>query len=322
MPSKSIAPHLGRIGEGVGARVHDHRVRVPARPEPIAQLHVLVGPVVALVVVEQLLVPEVQGLLDLVGRHHVPGDAPAAQVVERRHEAGEQERGVERRRQRGREADAARHRRHDRDQRARIVKGRVLGVAQIRVHPSLVGARHREAVPEHDQIELGALERHRHVLPQLRPCPLVAGRSGDPAQPSRPNPACGLNAQNHIRCIFVIAALVLRRGPSLQRTLAQPEFQLYGPVARSVLLASAGVRADTPATFGYAPDGPRSRRHVRLRAQRGDRGGNPAFGVGPVGAMLLGMLTAFGGGIVRDVLVRDVPTVRRTEPSSTRSRLS
>ncbi|HEY1127673.1 MAG TPA: TRIC cation channel family protein [Actinomycetota bacterium] len=38
--------------------------------------------------------------------------------------------------------------------------------------------------------------------------------------------------------------------------------------------------------------------------------------------MLLGMLTAFGGGIVRDVLVRDVPTVRRTEPSSTRSRLS
>jgi uncharacterized membrane protein YeiH len=38
--------------------------------------------------------------------------------------------------------------------------------------------------------------------------------------------------------------------------------------------------------------------------------------------MLLGMLTAFGGGIVRDGLVRDVPTVRRTEPSSTRSRLS
>ena len=57
---------------------------IPARPEPIAQLHVLVGPVVALVVVEQLLVPEVQGLLDLVGRHHVPRDAPPAQVVERR----------------------------------------------------------------------------------------------------------------------------------------------------------------------------------------------------------------------------------------------
>ena len=32
-----------------------------------------------------------------------------------------------------------------------------------------------------------------------------------------------------------------------------------------------------------------------------------AFGIGPVGAMLLGMLTGIGGGIVRDVLVRETP---------------
>src|SRR5262249_41159126 len=38
-----------------------------------------------------------------------------------------------------------------------------------------------------------------------------------------------------------------------------------------------------------------------------------AFDVGPVGAMLLGMLTGIGGGIVRDVLVREIPTVLRTE---------
>jgi len=38
-----------------------------------------------------------------------------------------------------------------------------------------------------------------------------------------------------------------------------------------------------------------------------------AFGIGPVGAMLLGMLTGIGGGIVRDVLVREIPTVLRTE---------
>ena len=30
-----------------------------------------------------------------------------------------------------------------------------------------------------------------------------------PDQPSRPNPAWGLNAQNHIKCIFVIAVVVL-----------------------------------------------------------------------------------------------------------------
>src|SRR4029450_9887902 len=37
-----------------------------------------------------------------------------------------------------------------------------------------------------------------------------------PAQPSRPNPAWGLNAQNHIKCIFVMAALSLLRCPFLR----------------------------------------------------------------------------------------------------------
>ncbi|HEY7249137.1 MAG TPA: trimeric intracellular cation channel family protein [Methylomirabilota bacterium] len=38
-----------------------------------------------------------------------------------------------------------------------------------------------------------------------------------------------------------------------------------------------------------------------------------AFGVGPVGALMLGMLTGIGGGMVRDILVREIPTVLRTE---------
>ena len=38
-----------------------------------------------------------------------------------------------------------------------------------------------------------------------------------------------------------------------------------------------------------------------------------AFHVGPVAATLLGMLTGIGGGIVLDVLVREIPTVLRTE---------
>jgi uncharacterized membrane protein YeiH len=38
-----------------------------------------------------------------------------------------------------------------------------------------------------------------------------------------------------------------------------------------------------------------------------------AFHTGPVAAMLLGMLTGIGGGIMRDVLVREIPTVLRTE---------
>ena len=38
-----------------------------------------------------------------------------------------------------------------------------------------------------------------------------------------------------------------------------------------------------------------------------------AFGVGPVGAVMLGMLTGIGGGIARDVLVAQVPNVLRRE---------
>jgi uncharacterized membrane protein YeiH len=38
-----------------------------------------------------------------------------------------------------------------------------------------------------------------------------------------------------------------------------------------------------------------------------------AYHAGPVPATLLGMLTGIGGGMVRDVLVREIPTVLRTE---------
>ena len=38
-----------------------------------------------------------------------------------------------------------------------------------------------------------------------------------------------------------------------------------------------------------------------------------AFGVGPVQAVLLGVITATGGGMLRDVLVREVPTVLSRE---------
>jgi len=38
-----------------------------------------------------------------------------------------------------------------------------------------------------------------------------------------------------------------------------------------------------------------------------------AFGMEPVPAMLLGMLTGIGGGIVRDVLANEIPLVLRAE---------
>ena len=38
-----------------------------------------------------------------------------------------------------------------------------------------------------------------------------------------------------------------------------------------------------------------------------------AFHAGPVAATLLGMLTGIGGGVMRDILVNEIPTVLRTE---------
>jgi uncharacterized membrane protein YeiH len=38
-----------------------------------------------------------------------------------------------------------------------------------------------------------------------------------------------------------------------------------------------------------------------------------AYDAGPVAATLLGMLTGIGGGMVRDILVREIPTVLRTD---------
>ena len=38
-----------------------------------------------------------------------------------------------------------------------------------------------------------------------------------------------------------------------------------------------------------------------------------AFHAGPVAAILLGMMTGIGGGMVRDLLVLEIPTVLRTE---------
>jgi uncharacterized membrane protein YeiH len=38
-----------------------------------------------------------------------------------------------------------------------------------------------------------------------------------------------------------------------------------------------------------------------------------AFGINPLAAVLLGMLTGIGGGMVRDILVAEVPTVLRAE---------
>jgi hypothetical protein len=124
---------------------------------------------------EHLLGAEVQRLLVLVGGDHIPGDAAATEVIQGREQPRQQERGIEGGRQRERQANVARRRGQDGDEGTRVMKGRVLGVAEIGIHAPLICPRHRETVAEHEQVELGAFERAGHVLPELRLGPGIPG---------------------------------------------------------------------------------------------------------------------------------------------------
>ena len=127
------AMDLRGIREDAGLAIHHQGVRFPAVPQLAADFHELVRAVVALVggfsffaVVRRLVVVQ-RG-------HHVPGRAPARQVIER----GPQARGIERMlvadRERRAEPDARRHRGHERQQGNRIVLGRLRRVADGGVH--------------------------------------------------------------------------------------------------------------------------------------------------------------------------------------------
>ncbi len=76
-------------------------------------------------------------------------------------------------------------------------------------------------------------------------------------------------------------------------------FWLYGPIAR---LWHAVLELDAAGLALFAVSG-------ALKAL--------SFGLNPLAAVLLGMLTGIGGGMLRDVLITEIPT--SSAPSSTRS---
>jgi uncharacterized membrane protein YeiH len=70
-----------------------------------------------------------------------------------------------------------------------------------------------------------------------------------------------------------------------------------------VLLRPPGARAHPAQRAGFDAVG------LGLFSVTGDEGLD--FGVGPVQAVLLGAITGVGGGMLRDVLLREIPTVLR-----------
>ena len=81
-------------------------------------------------------------------------------------------------------------------------------------------------------------------------------------------------------------------------------------LAVSLLAGVVRFPAIAPSTGCAAPcscSTPRDWRSLLSQAQKA-----LALGLGPVAATLLGMLTGIGGGMVRDVLLAEIPTVLRT----------
>ncbi len=185
VPAAVLDPvHLGGVGEDAVLAVHHHGVGLPAIPECQADLHELLGPVVALVGGGQLLAV-VRRLVVVERGDDVPRRAAACQVVER----GPEARGIERvlvadGEGRG-EADRRRDGAHPRQQRDGVVVRHLGGVAQRGPHRAGVGVGDEAQVREEHHVELAALAHPSDVLIELGPRPVVAGGGGAGMPPHR-----------------------------------------------------------------------------------------------------------------------------------------
>lgn len=73
--------YLGWIGEHVPLHVHDHCVLIPAVPERVADLHILVRPIVAFLMVCYPLIAEILKGSAVKGGDDVPGRPAISEVV-------------------------------------------------------------------------------------------------------------------------------------------------------------------------------------------------------------------------------------------------
>jgi hypothetical protein len=178
------AMHLGRVGEHAPGAVHDHGVLVPAVPQLAADLHEFVGAVVTIVGRPHLLA-EIGRLVVVERGHDVPRCPSAGQVIERRPQAGGMERMLVAHRIGGAQADLLGDGGHERQQRDRIVLGRLGGVADRRRQRARIGVGDVVEVGEKDHVELAAFADLGDVLVERRPRPVVARLGGTRMPPHR-----------------------------------------------------------------------------------------------------------------------------------------
>ena len=163
--------HLARVGVAAGLLVDDDGAVVPRVPMPEHDLHELVGPVVAQVVLQVLLAPHVERFAIVDRGHHVPGRAPVRHQIERGEAAGDVE-GLEvGGRAGGGEAQLRGHRAHghQHDQRVHLRGADAVfdGVGVV----VAVAVGHGQAVVEERHVELAGFEDAGDFL-------VVVGRMG------------------------------------------------------------------------------------------------------------------------------------------------
>ncbi len=152
------------VGEDAGLAVEHEGVVVPRVPQPGGGLEELVGPVVAGVVAEVGVDPEVLRLAVVDRRDHVPRGPAARQVVERGERAGDVERRVVGRRVGGAEADVAGGAGHQAEHDAQVELHRAGAQAHGVGHRPAVDAGHRQPVVEEHHVEAALFEGAAELL--------------------------------------------------------------------------------------------------------------------------------------------------------------
>ena len=149
-----------------GRPVGGNRVRRDAPPQLVADLHIFIGPVVALVMVHDL-EPERAVLRARIAGHDVPPDPAAGQVVEAGERPHGEERVLARDRDRRRDAEMPGGRPHHADERDRIVRRPADPVPDGDIGRVLVEVVNGGHVGEEQAVEAPALHCPRKVLPVL-----------------------------------------------------------------------------------------------------------------------------------------------------------
>ncbi|KGC34693.1 hypothetical protein DO62_3207 [Burkholderia pseudomallei] len=171
--------HLRRLGEHAARGVaHDRAVLPRTFPQLVANLEILVGDRVALVVIRLPRQPEVARGAVEIRRDDVPADAPARQMIERRHASRERIGMLIRQRARDAEAEMPRRGRHRGHEQDRIVDGHLRALPDRRFAAALVDVVDAEHVGDEQAVELAALEQSREPGPvaQLAIAPRLVAR--------------------------------------------------------------------------------------------------------------------------------------------------